>query len=633
MNPDPDNTGWKRESDHLPARMVNEFVYCPRLFYLEHVDAEWAHNADTLEGRFVHRRVDKPAGAVPAAPGNQPAPGDQHAPADQHAPDIQPAAGAGDAAPIPADSAADGIPDECRVHARSVTLGSDRLGVTAVVDLLEGDGTHLTPIDYKKGRPPDVVDGVWDSDAVQVCLQGLLLRDHGYTCDSGVVYYHVTRQRIEVPFTETLVERTLAAVADARELARSARIPPPLDRSPKCPRCSLVGICLPDETNLLAESASPGLEALLADPDGAAATAPPASGLPPRDAASPSVRPRRLIAPLDDRRPLYVVEHGLTVGLDAGVLVVKKGREKVASVRLIDCSHVALFGNAQISSQALREVLSRDMIVVHMSHGGWLVGITSPPPRRNIDLRRRQFGMAESADDRVRIARAMVAGKIANSRTLLRRNSAGLSESTLRMLAALRAKARTAGSIETLLGIEGSAARVYFEGLATALRPSAEGDTAFDFDGRNRRPPRDPVNALLSFVYSLLTKDFVAATAAVGFDPYLGFLHAPRYGRPALALDLMEEFRPLVADSVVLSLVNTREVSGGDFVFRAGACALTPDGRRRVIEAYERRVNTEVTHPLFGYAVSYRRVFELQARLLARVLSGEAAEYRAFRTR
>ena len=166
------------------------------------------------------------------------------------------------------------------------------------------------------------------------------------------------------------------------------------------------------------------------------------------------------------------------------------------------------------------------------------------------------------------------------------------------------------------------------------FKPQAgESEPQFDFHGRNRRPPRDPVNALLSFLYAMLMKDMLVTLIGVGFDPYLGFYHQPKYGRPALALDLMEEFRPLVGDSVVISLINNGEIRPGDFVARAGAVALTDSGRRRVLEAYERRLDTLVTHPLFGYQLSYRRVFEVQARLLARFLLGEIGYYPAFCTR
>ncbi len=230
-------------------------------------------------------------------------------------------------------------------------------------------------------------------------------------------------------------------------------------------------------------------------------------------------------------------------------------------------------------------------------------------------------------------------------------------------LAYARRDAERAVSLEQLLGIEGAAARDYFASFALMFKtnggreldtepleeeassaggvaesagdapPETQSWTRFDFAKRNRRPPRDPVNALLSFVYAMLAKDLLATLVGVGLDPYLGFYHQPRYGRPALALDLMEEFRPLVADSVVINLINNGEVRPSDFITRAGACALTPRGRKQMLEAYERRLDALVTHPHFGYAISYRRIFEVQARLLARHLTGEINFYPAFCTR
>ena len=186
-------------------------------------------------------------------------------------------------------------------------------------------------------------------------------------------------------------------------------------------------------------------------------------------------------------------------------------------------------------------------------------------------------------------------------------------------------------TLESLLGVEGAAARLYFEAFPGMLK-GGELD-GLEFSGRNRRPPKDPVNAVLSYVYGLLVKDFTRAVTLVGLDPYLGFYHQPRYGRPALALDLMEEFRPLVADSVVLGLVNNGTLRQGDFVWKQLGVALKPDARKKVLRAYERRMDQLVTHPLFDYRVSYRRILEMQARLLCRLLLGELAEYPSFRTR
>ena len=184
-------------------------------------------------------------------------------------------------------------------------------------------------------------------------------------------------------------------------------------------------------------------------------------------------------------------------------------------------------------------------------------------------------------------------------------------------------------SAATLLGLEGMAAKVYFAGFSRILK----GGSTFVMHGRNRRPPRDPINAVLSFVYALLTKEVTIAVQAVGFDPLLGFFHRPRYGRPSLALDLAEEFRPIIADSTAMMVINNGEVNESSFIARAGAVALNESGRKSVIAAFERRMEHEITHPIFGYKISYRRVLEVQARLLSRVVLGELAEYPGFCTR
>jgi CRISPR-associated protein Cas1 len=191
-------------------------------------------------------------------------------------------------------------------------------------------------------------------------------------------------------------------------------------------------------------------------------------------------------------------------------------------------------------------------------------------------------------------------------------------------------RAAAATSIEELLGVEGAAAAMYFVVFDRMLKTP---DLAFSFEKRNRRPPEDPVNAMLSFACALLVKNLTVAITIAGLDPLLGFYHQPRAGRPALALDLMEEFRPIIADSVVVTAVNTGVVSAGDFVRSAGACALSSRGRKSFIAAYERRMDQEIEHPVFGYRASYRRVLELQARLLAKFLTGEIAEYPTFNTR
>jgi CRISPR-associated protein Cas1 len=410
--------------------------------------------------------------------------------------------------------------------------------------------------------------------------------------------------------------------------------------SPKCRGCSLAPICLPDEVSLLrtlAEGGPPPPEEDDPEPAEPGATPddePDPWGLRlPADPAEPPAREvRRLIAAREPGAPLYVQAQGARVGLEGDRLRVEPPRgEAPTLVRLAHTSHVALYGNVQVTTQALAALLERDIPVFFFSYGGWLRGRTVGQGSGNIELRIAQHRAAADPAAALGLARAFVAAKIRNQRTLLRRNLAAADEPRLRELERLARAAEEAASLPSLLGLEGTAARLYFAAFDGMLR-SLRGHP-FDLDGRNRRPPRDPVNAMLSMAYSLLSKDCTVAATAVGLDPMLGFLHQPRFGRPALALDLMEEMRPIVADSVVITAVNNDVVNPGHFVRAATGCNLTDAGRRRFIEAYERRLDQLVTHPIFGYRISYRRLLEVQARLLSRTLLGEMAEYPPFRTR
>jgi CRISPR-associated protein Cas1 len=307
-------------------------------------------------------------------------------------------------------------------------------------------------------------------------------------------------------------------------------------------------------------------------------------------------------------------------------------------VRIGELNQVNLLGNVQISTQAVQALCEAAVPVSYFSMGGYFYGITTGMNTKNVALRRSQFKLADSEWFALSLARSLVAGKIRNQRTMLQRNHIEPKKSALGIMKTLADKAEEADDVQLLLGIEGSAARVYFEQFAGMIKPvdemrEAKSGFSFDFDGRNRRPPRDAVNALLSLGYSMLAKDLTVACYAAGFDPYLGFYHQLRHGRPGLALDLMEPFRPLIADSAVLSAVNTRMLSEKDFVRTGGAVALTAGGRKSFFRAYELRMDTLVTHPLFEYRVSYRRMLEIQARLLARVIEGEIAAYPVFVTR
>ena len=553
------------DAPFLPARMVNEYVYCPRLAYLEWVQGEWAESADTVEGAHVHRRVDREDRPLPAA---------------------------------------EALGEAERPRTRSVTLSSRRLGLVARIDLVESDGESVVPVDYKRGKRPHVAAGAYEPERVQLCVQGLLLEENGYRCTEGVLYFAESRERVRVPFDEELRAATRGAIGGLRLVAAGGRIPPPLRDSPKCPRCSLVGICLPDEVNHFHRTGS---------------------------------APRPIAVRRDEMLPLYVQANNARLAKKGETITITEEEGPTTTARLIDVSQVVLMGNVRMTTPCLHELMRREVPVTWHSYGGWFLGHTMGLGHKNVELREAQYRASFTSAVSLAVARSIVAAKVRNARTMVRRNWRGEEEARERVLTTLRRLAertRHARDVDTLLGLEGEAAAVYFRAFSGLLRANEAENTegtaplpAFRFDRRNRRPPTDPVNALLSFAYAMLTRTFTVTLSAIGFDVYRGFYHRPRYGRPALALDLMEPFRPIVADSTVLQAINNGEVRAGDFLHGGAGTALKPAGRKRFIAAFERRLTQESTHPLFGYRLSMRRLIEVQGRLFGRYLMGEIKEY------
>lgn len=569
----------------VPARMLNEFVYCPRLAYLEWAEQEWAESGDTAEGRRVHVRVDAD-GPPLAAP---------------------------DALPEDGDT----------LVTRSVTLSSERLGLIAKIDLVEAGEGGVTVVDYKKGKRPHVAAGAWEPERVQLCAQALVLEENGYAVHEAALWFAGSRERVRIALDDELRAATIKAIGELRLSVAAGRAPPPLENSPKCVRCSLAGICLPDEVNFFNRQ----------DP------------------------PRPLAPGHDPALPLYVQTPGARISKRGDTLVVKTD-EGEREIPFIDVSHLGLFGPVSLSTPALHELMRRDVPVTWLSSGGWLLGHTVGTGHRNVEIRTAQY--ARSFDDAfcLRFARGLVAAKIRNARTLLRRNwkrgdaraagpdgeypeapeepddrpaddrAADARAVALEALKQAARRAEEAHGLAELLGREGDAAAVYFRHFEAMLGSrGAPALPVFRFERRNRRPPADPVNALLSLAYAMTARLLTGTLSAIGLDPYRGFYHRPRYGRPALALDLMEPLRPVLADSVVVQTINNGEIAAADFVTTGGACALVPAGRRRFVAAFERRLEQETTHPLFGYRMSLRRLVEVQARLLSRHLKGEIPDY------
>jgi CRISP-associated protein Cas1 len=584
----------------MGVRNLHNFIYCPRLFYFQWVENIFQENADTVAGSHLHRNVDKPSKV---------------------------------------DDPKDlDLPEGAKL--RSLQLQSETLGLIGVVDIVEGTAEDAEIIDYKKGSARRDSEGdrvAKEPDAMQVAAHAMLLKENGITAVRGAIYYAADKRRVPVEFSEELFSKVRKAVEEARAVAASGQCPPPLKNDARCLYCSAYPICLPNESHWWAkrrkESEIAGqlhfgfsgqttdhvrdkiLEALEFAAESGQKEAPTLE--PPRPGG-------------DDSEVLVVQTPGAQIGQRGDQLIVTLKGEDVRKIPGQQVRSIYCYGAVQMTAQAVETCLELGIDVSYFSPAGRFLGLLRGLPTSGVDARRGQYRLFELPGVRLQLAREIIRAKIHNQRVMLMRNG-DVPERVAQLMASFRDSTESARDLTALMGIEGSAAALYFEQFESMLKQRA--DWKFDWRGRNRRPPRDPVNALLSLGYSMLAKELTGVCHAVGLDPFLGFMHQPRYGRPALALDLMEEFRPLVADSVAISLINRGELGPEDFMRNANGMFLTDKGRKPFWEAWFRRLDTEVSHPEFSYKMAYRRMLEVQGRQLWRFVRGEALTYHGFVTR
>jgi CRISP-associated protein Cas1 len=584
----------------LPVRRLHNFIYCPRLFYFQWVENIFQENADIVAGSHLHRNVDKPSKI-------------------QDPKDID-------------------LPEGAKL--RSLQLQSETLGLIGVVDIIEGTAEGAEIIDYKKGSARRDSEGdrvAKEPDAMQVAAHAMLLKEHGINAVRGAIYYAADKRRVPVEFNEELFSKVRQAIADARAVAASGQCPPPLKNDARCLYCSAYPICLPNESLWWAkrrkETAAEGqlhfgfsgqtsdhvrdkiLEALEFAAESGQKEAPTLE--PPRPGG-------------DDSEVLVVQTPGAQIGQRGDQLIVTLKGEDVRKIPGQQVRAIYCYGAVQVTAQAVETCLELGIDVSYFSPAGRFLGLLRGLPASGVDARRGQYRLFELPGVRLQLAREVVRAKIHNQRVMLMRNG-DVPDRVAQLMASFRDATESARDLTSLMGIEGSAAALYFEQFESMLKQRDNWE--FDWRGRNRRPPRDPVNALLSLGYSMLAKELTGVCHAVGLDPFLGFMHQPRYGRPALALDLMEEFRPLIADSVAISLINRGELGPEDFMRNANGMFLTDKGRKPFWEAWFRRLDTEVSHPEFSYKMAYRRMLEVQGRQLWRFVRGEALTYHGFVTR
>lgn len=551
---------------------LHALAYCERLFYLEEVEEIRKADANVFAGRRLHETLDK-------------------------GPDIY-----------------------------TFELASDRLGIRGKVDCVRRRNGQLMVYEHKKGRSCKG-QTAWPSDRLQVLAYALLLSEHaGEPIGDARIRYHADNKTIRIDVDPHDAETEVAAAVDRAAALRNRLERPPVSVPEHlCRKCSLSPVCLPEEE---------------------------------RFAHSEKPKPRRLFPQDDDRRVVHVVEQGCWVRKDGNQLVVHFPDGERKPVPGLMIKSLALHGNVQISTQAIHFCAANDIGVHWLSYGGHYVGGLASGAG-GVQRKNRQFIAFQNprlqAGLILRLARAKVENQL---RYLLRATrtekdegrpeavEAGLNgirgeiQGLSAMEKALEASEETAGGdmADTVEGIrnsarghEGRAGRLYFSLLSHVLK-TGDGDF-MSFSGRNRQPPRDPFNALLSFGYSLLYKDCVGTLLTVGLEPALGFFHTPRSAAYPLALDLMELSRGLLWDIPLVGSVNRRQWTKADFDMLPNHVWLNTAGRRKAIQLYENRKQEKWKHPVLNYSLSYARTIELEGRLLEKEWAGQPGAFAQLRLR
>lgn len=451
---------------------------------------------------------------------------------------------------------------------------------------------------------------------LRLAFDSYVLEQNGIGCSTGLIRSRRGTLCEQVEITEHDMTELIRLLNGVYELIRSAKAPVAKDASAVCDSCRIAGICLPDEGNVLLGY----------------------------DEMSGEMR-RSFFAPREDREPFYITTNGSRVGISGEKLVIRT-EEKEISKPLGEVGSLVLMGNIQVTTQALRQLCDQEIPVLYYSSNGWFYGMTSGSRLgvRNAISLRGQILCATDPGSAAAIGGSMIKSKIHNQRVLILRNLRNLPDhdywkDVSSRLMRLQKRVLRAREPATIMGYEGEAAAIYMDGLSRFVARQG----GFVMDGRNRKPPRDPVNSMLSFGYALLERDLTAAVLAEGLSLWIGFLHSQRSSKPALVLDIMEEFRPLVVDSMVINIVSRNYLTPGDFTFEyrqgengeqiAVRCTMVPEARKKFIRLYENKVQSLITHPEFGYKVSWRRCFTLQVKILCKVLRGELDRYQGMETR
>ncbi|WP_244893353.1 type I-MYXAN CRISPR-associated endonuclease Cas4/Cas1 [Ferroacidibacillus organovorans] len=490
------------------------------------------------------------------------------------------------------------------VEMASFTLQSDALGIKGKVDVVRAMGGDWIPFEYKKGRANLTREGKvrpWPSDELQVAAYTLLLEEHfDRQISEARVYYAQDHRTANVMINDALRNRVHAAVGRASHLRSSAERPPISTNERLCSRCSLAPVCLPEEERLI---------------------------------QSGKKEIPRYFPPDREGDILHVSTHGSTIRRSGDSLLIENRDGDKTNVAIHSIQSIAVHGHVQVTTQAIHRCLSEGISIHYLTGGGAYLG-TVGNLAGGVQRRLRQYSALVNGDFCLHLAKILTKAKIDSQlRYILRltreQDRDALQDQIGQMRQAAR-KSSAAKDLNELRGWEGVTGKAYFSSLGHLTR----NDGVLSINGRNRRPPLDPANAILSFLYSLLYKDCLQAIIVVGLDPCLGFYHQPRSSAYPLALDLMELFRVSLVDMVVLGSLHRQQWDvSADFEFAGKQCWLSSFGRKKAIGLYERRKQDTWKHPVIGYSLSYDRAIELEVRLLEKEWAGAVGLFAQSRIR
>lgn len=480
---------------------------------------------------------------------------------------------------------------------QELILENSELGLRGRVDALRTRSGQTIPYEHKRGRcyrDRTNKPQAWESDRLQILAYACLIEAAlGITVLEGRIRYHADNVLVHVPLDDQGRQEVREAIEQARQLRLTTERPPITTNERLCARCSLAPVCLPEEVRL-------------------------AQGV--------TEQPIRLFPEDDEREVIHVLEAGTSVGKNGEQLKITKRDKSTQALPARQVGQLVLHSFAQISTQALYFCAEQEIGVHFISGGGRYLG-SFEPRAGSIQRRVRQYQALSQPDTCLKLARQLVTCRGQSQRKFLMRGQRGSEtlpelESAIAQMQRILKQVPQAESLASLLGLEGNLAALYFKALPQLLSPGVAPE--FQFSGRNRRPPQDRFNALLSFGYSLLLKDVMNAILVVGLEPALGFYHQPRTQAPPLALDLMEIFRVPLVDLPVMGSINRGQWEAqADFDIRGGQVWLSESGRRKFISLYERRKEESWKHPVLNYSLTYRRLLELEVRLLEKEWMGE----------